>query len=123
MGGRIASQVAAQDAGSPAQSSSFAIRGLVFLGYPLHPPGHPEQRRTAHWPAVRVPALFVAGTRDPFAAPEELREELPRYAGETSVFVVVDGDHSLKVPRRVGRTQEEVIAEVQDAIARWVSMH
>jgi uncharacterized protein len=114
MGGRIASQVAARGAGG------VAVSGLVFLGYPLHPPGKPVQRRTAHWPDVREPALFVQGSRDPFASPEELRTELTRYGGPVRTLIIVDGDHSFKVPRRSGRTQDAIHDEIQDVVADWV---
>ena len=70
MGGRIASQVASQGVSG--------VRGLVFLGYPLHPPGKPEQRRDAHLPAIREPMLFVQGTRDAFGTADEIRALLPR---------------------------------------------
>lgn len=120
MGGRIASQVAARTGAVAAQGFGLALHGLVFLGYPLHPPGRPEQRRTQHWPAVHVPALFVQGSRDAFASPEELRAELPRFGGGTTLLVVDGGDHSLAVPRSSGRRQEEIDAQVQDAIVEWV---
>jgi uncharacterized protein len=123
MGGRIASQVAArlgpEEGEAHPTRPAIALRGLVFLGYPLHPPGKPVQR-TAHWPKVLVPALFVQGSRDPFGAPEELREQLPRFGGETTLLVVDGGGHSLEVPRKAGRPQDDVYAGVQDAIATWV---
>jgi predicted alpha/beta-hydrolase family hydrolase len=126
MGGRIASQVAARietrsTGTTAAQFDPAEIRGLVFLGYPLHPPGRPEQHRTSHWPAIGQPALFVQGSRDPFGAPDELRADLPRFGGATTLLVVEGGDHSLAVPRKSGRTQEGVYAQVQDAIADWVT--
>ena len=71
MGGRIASQVASQ-------GSAAALRGLVFLGYPLHPPGKPEQRRDAHLPAITEPMLFVQGTRDAFGTAAEIQALLAR---------------------------------------------
>lgn len=114
MGGRIASQVVA------AGTDEIAPSGLVFLGYPLHPPGRPDQDRTKHWPAIRVPALFVQGARDPFAEPEELRASVRRFAGAATVVVVDDGDHSFKVPRKGGRSQDAVHAEVQDTIVAWL---
>jgi len=64
-GGRQASMLAAEDPGW--------IDGLLLLAYPLHPPGKPDRQRTAHFPLLRTPSLFVHGTRDPFASPEELR--------------------------------------------------
>jgi uncharacterized protein len=115
MGGRIASQVASQ-----AAQSALDLDGLVFLGYPLHPPGKPEQRRTRHWPDIQLPALFVQGSRDPFASPDELRADLPHFGGDARLMIVEEGDHSLKVPRRSGRTQDSVYAEVQDAVADWI---
>ena len=89
MGGRIASQVAAQ--------GTDGIAGLVFFGYPLHPPGRPEQRRDAHLPAIETPMLFVQGAADTFGNEREITElvsSLPR----ASVQVIGGGDHSFKVP-------------------------
>jgi uncharacterized protein len=114
MGGRIASQAAARG------GSSSGLCGLVFLGYPLHPPGRPEQRRTAHWPDVRLPALFIQGARDAFATPDELRADLSRFGGKATVFIVDGGDHSFRVPRRGLRTQDAVYGDMQDAIVAWV---
>lgn len=114
MGGRIASQVAA-DAGV-----SSELAGLVFLGYPLHPPGQPAKRRSAHWPRVSLPALFVQGTRDAFGTVDELRADLARFAGRATLHVVDGADHSFKVSRSAGRAQADVYAEIQDTIVRWI---
>jgi predicted alpha/beta-hydrolase family hydrolase len=92
MGGRIASQVAASGGFNPAPA------GLIFFGYPLHPPGNPEQRRDRHLPLITVPMLFLHGTRDPFGSREEMRElidELPT----STLSVVEGGDHSLVTGR------------------------
>ena len=70
MGGRIASHVASQGVDD--------MRGLIFLGYPLHPPGRPDQRRDAHLPGITEPMLFVQGTRDQFGTADEIRALLPR---------------------------------------------
>ncbi len=116
------SQSPAPHPGTPSQSPAPpVVAGLVFLGYPLHPPGRPDQRRTAHWPRVRVPALFIQGSRDPFGSPEELREELPHFGGETRLLIVDEGDHSFKVRRQAGRAQAAVYAQVQDWIVEWIS--
>jgi uncharacterized protein len=115
MGGRIASQVAANPAVAP------DLAGLVFLGYPLHPPGRLDQRRTAHWPDVRVPVLFIQGSRDTFASPDELREEMPRLRGRATLVVVEGGDHSFKVPRSARRPQDLAHQEIQQAVADWVA--
>lgn len=111
MGGRIASHVAAQGAAG--------LSGLVFLGYPLHPPGKPQQRRDAHLPSIREPMLFVQGERDEFGSEAEIRELLPRLQCAT-LHVVPGGDHSLKVPARGGISQEDVFRSVCDGIAQWI---
>jgi predicted alpha/beta-hydrolase family hydrolase len=112
MGGRIASHVAAQGVD--------ALAGLVFLGYPLHPPGKPEQRRDAHLPDIREPMLFVQGERDAFGTAREIRELLPRLNGRTALHDVAGGDHSFKVPAKGGRPQNQVFEEIFDAVALWI---
>jgi predicted alpha/beta-hydrolase family hydrolase len=69
---------------------------LLLLAYPLHPPGKPDQKRTEHFPGLRTPALFVHGTRDPFASPEELREALALIPARTELLVVEGAGHDLK---------------------------
>jgi uncharacterized protein len=116
MGGRIASHVATD----PVVSEKLA--GLVFLGYPLHPPGHPDRRRTAHWPGLHLPSLFIQGSRDSFASPDELRSDLSRFGGPSTVLIVEGGDHSFNVTRAAGRAQDLVHAEIHDAIAQWIGI-
>ena len=112
MGGRIASQVVAQ--GAPAD-------GLVFLGYPLHPPGRPDALRDRHLSKVGVPMLFVQGTRDTFAR-ADLLEALVRRLGERATCHRVEGaDHSFAVLKRSGRAAAEVEAEVHGAVLAWLS--
>lgn len=115
MGGRIASQVAASGDGVD------GVRGLVFLGYPLHPPGKPDERRDRHLPNVGVPMLFVQGARDAFGTAEEIRALLPSLA-RAQLFVVDGGDHSFKVPPRLGKP-DEVLARVFDAVAAFVGTY
>ena len=113
MGGRISSHVAAQHV--------EGIAGLVFLGYPLHPPGRPEQRRDAHLPAIREPMLFVQGSRDLFGTADEIRALLPRLNSRAELFEVADGDHSFKVRVKItGRKQEAVFEEIFETVARFV---
>jgi predicted alpha/beta-hydrolase family hydrolase len=114
MGGRIASQIAAGDVAFPAA-------GLVFLGYPLHPPGRPERLRDAHLATVSAPMLFVEGTRDPFCPLETLRRVLERVAAPSTVVVVEDGDHSFKVRKSSGRTAEEALDEAIASVASWIT--
>jgi hypothetical protein len=111
MGGRIASQAVA--GGMPAS-------GLVFLGYPLHPPGKPEQLRDKHFDRVGVPMLFVQGTRDAFARPE-LLEGLLRSLGDRARLLRIEGgDHSFVVPRGAGRQAAEVEAEIARGLVSWL---
>jgi uncharacterized protein len=115
MGGRIASQVAA------AARTELTLTGLVFLGYPLHPPGKPEQLRDAHLKDISAPALFVQGTRDAFGTPEELHAVIKKTGLDATVYVIEGGDHSFKVPKRGGVPQEEVYEKAMDEIARWLT--
>src|SRR5262245_58096782 len=92
MGGRIASQVAAGD--------QEGIAGLVFLGYPLHPPGRPDKLRSKHLPDICAPMLFVQGSHDAFGTPDELRAIFGELDVAADLFVVEGGDHSFKVPKR-----------------------
>jgi predicted alpha/beta-hydrolase family hydrolase len=112
MGGRIASQVAAQ--GAP------GLAGLFFLGYPLHPPGAPDKRRDAHLPDVKERMLFVQGTRDAFGTADEIAALLPSLPRAT-LHVVDDGDHSFNVRvRETGRKPEQVLDTIMDAVAAWM---
>lgn len=107
MGGRMASMVAARQGFAPAPA------GLVFFGYPLHPPGKPEQRRDRHLPAITVPMLFVHGTKDPFGTPEEMTQlvtGLPR----ATLHLVDKGDHSL-----ITRRGQPLSSDVIDLVVNW----
>ncbi|SRR5579871_1731843 len=112
MGGRIASQVAA--------AGQDGIAGLVFLGYPLHPPGRPDKLRSKHLPRIRAPMLFVQGSRDAFGTPDELRAVLEELKVAADFCAVEEGDHSFKVPKRAGRPQDRVYEFVLDEIVRWL---
>jgi predicted alpha/beta-hydrolase family hydrolase len=118
MGGRIASHIAAQDQGR------WDLRGLVFLGYPLHPPGRPDKRRDTHLPSIREPMLFVQGTRDQFGTADDIGSLLPALNPRAALFEVRDGDHSFKVRVKIaGKKQDAVLAEIFDAVAKFVSGH
>jgi len=111
MGGRIASQVAAQ-------GGVGVLKGLIFFGYPLHPPGRFDQMRDAHLPAIQEPMLFVQGGRDPFAVGDEIRALLPRLQRGT-LHEIVGGDHSFRVPGGKEK-QQQAILEALDAAAAWM---
>jgi predicted alpha/beta-hydrolase family hydrolase len=114
MGGRIASMAAAE--GMPSA-------GLVFLGYPLHPPGRPDRIRDAHLDAVSVPMLFVQGTRDTFAQPQLLAAVLARLGPRAQLVAVEGGDHSFRVAGgpRDGAVIAAGLAEPAAAFVRRVT--
>lgn len=113
MGGRIATQVVAGSAALP-------VAGLVALGYPLHPPGKPQQRRDTHLPALRRPLLIVQGSRDTFGTPDEFSEVLARMQPAPLLHVIDGGDHSFKVPRSSGQTAQDVFTHVIDTVTGWI---
>ena len=102
MGGRICSLAAAE---------GLATAGLVLIAYPLHPPGRPERLRTEHFPALDVPCLFVSGTRDPFASPDELEAASALISGPVT-HVWIDG---------AGHELRRVDARVAASVAAWLS--
>ena len=107
MGGRIASHIVA---------AGYAAAGLVFLSYPLHPPGKPEQLRDAHLPEIAVPMLFIQGSRDNFAQPDLLAATIRRLPTAT-LHVVDGGDHGLTVR---GRKADDVNREIVDLTVSWL---
>jgi predicted alpha/beta-hydrolase family hydrolase len=123
LGGRMASHVAAaRDVGDAATDMWWnRLRGLVFLGYPLHPPGKPQQVRVAHLPHIVHPMLVVQGARDAFGTPAELRLFFDVLPAPSEIYVVEQGNHSLEVPKRSGLSQAEVFGAAQDRIVAWIS--
>src|SRR5262245_8211525 len=119
MGGRIASQVAAT-ACEQQDPMAKEIAGLVFLGYPLHPPGQPTKLRTEHLAQIKMPMLFVQGTRDSLGSIDEIAPIIKQLKLPAEIYVIEGGDHSFKAPKKFGRPQEEVFEAAMDAIAEWV---
>lgn len=111
-GGRMASTAQA-DAPLP------GVRGLVFLGFPLHPPGRPGEKRAEHLSGVRVPMLFLQGDRDEFADLALLRPVIERLGDRATLHLIEGGDHSFKVLKRSGRTESDVMAELAETIVDW----
>jgi predicted alpha/beta-hydrolase family hydrolase len=109
MGGRMATHLAAQGVDG--------LCGVVALGYPLHPPGKPEQRRTAHLPSIAVPVLVVQGERDTFGTPGELAPVIASMQAPVRLHVVAGGDHSLTVR---GTPRDAVYASVCAAVVGWM---
>jgi uncharacterized protein len=83
--------------------------GLLLLSYPLHPPGKPEQKRTAHFPELRIPLLFVHGTKDPFGSIEELREAMALIPARTDLLAIEGAGHDLK---RAGGMAPEILTRL-----------
>ena len=114
-GGRMTSQAQSRD-------PLPGVRGLVFLGFPLHAPGRPGDRRGEHLNDVTVPMLFLQGTRDALADLDLIRGVTTRLGPRATLHVLEGGDHSFKVLKRSGRKSEDVINELAEAIAGWGSL-
>jgi hypothetical protein len=112
-GGRMTSQ-------AQAESALPGVRGLAFLGFPLHPAGKPGVERAAHLRQIHVPMLFVSGDRDALAEPHLLRPVIAELGDRATLHVIRDGDHSLKVRASSGRSSAEAEAEALDAMAEWM---
>ena len=110
MGGRMASHVAAQ--------KTEGLAGIIFFGYPLHPPGNPQKRRDAHLPDIAEPMLFVQGSRDTFGTAAEIRALLPSLTRAT-LYEVAGGDHSLKASSNTAK-QDDVMERVLDETVAWM---
>jgi predicted alpha/beta-hydrolase family hydrolase len=115
MGGRYCSMVVG-DADDP-----LPALGLVMLSYPLHAAGRPEQPRTAHFPMVRVPVLFVSGTRDSMAGRADLTQAAKAVRGKVAFHWVDTADHGYRPLKASGRTAGDVLTEVADATVGWVA--
>lgn len=112
MGGRISSHVAADN-------PPHELKGLVFLGYPLHAPKKPAVKRAEHLSQIPIPMLFLQGTRDDLADLTLLTPIVEQLGPSAAMHIVEGGNHSFKVLKRSGRTDDEVMAELADAIERW----
>jgi len=111
-GGRMTSTAQAEDPLS-------GVRGLVFLGFPLHPPGRPGDKRAEHLAQVRIPMLFLQGDRDEFADLNLLKPVVKRLGAGATLYLVEGGDHSFHVLKRSGRTDADVMTELVQAIVDW----
>ena len=116
-GGRIASMAVAD---------GLDAAGVLFYGYPLHPPGKPDQLRVSHWPKVSVPCLFLQGTRDSFSEPELLDENLRRFPRRAKVHFVEGGDHSLRIAKSAAkdgkaRSAPDVVAGLGEIVDIWAN--
>jgi predicted alpha/beta-hydrolase family hydrolase len=112
LGGRISSHVVASDA-------PVVIKGLIFLGYPLHAPRKPNVKRSEHLSSIRVPMLFLQGTRDDLADLELFEPIINQLGPIATLHKVQGGDHSFNVLKRSGRNEHEVMQELAEAISTW----
>ena len=115
-GGRMTSQ-------AQAASPLPGVRGLVFLGFPLHPAGKPSSERAAHLADVAVPMLFLQGSRDELAELALLQPVVAQLGARATLRVFDHADHSFHVPARSGRKDADVLAEAFNAIAAWIDGH
>lgn len=111
-GGRMASQAQAK---APLQG----VRGLAFLGFPLHPAGRPSQDRAAHLFDVQIPMLFLQGTRDTLASLDQIEPLCKELGGRATLKLFADADHSFHVPARTGRKDAQVLGDMISAFAAW----
>lgn len=96
------------------------VRGLAFLGFPLHPPGKPGDERGDHLAEIDIPMLFIQGTRDEFAKLELLEPVCERLGNLATLDLVEGGNHSFRVPKAAGRKPAEVLADLADKLAAWL---
>jgi predicted alpha/beta-hydrolase family hydrolase len=96
------------------------VRGLIFLGFPLHPPGRPSEERAAHLLDVKIPMLFLQGDRDEFAELRLLQSVIDKLGSRATLKLFPDADHSFHVPARTGRKDSEVRAEMLDVMKNWM---
>jgi predicted alpha/beta-hydrolase family hydrolase len=114
-GGRMTSQ-------AQAESPMPGVLGLIFLGFPLHPPGRPSGDRAEHLLEVKVPMLFLQGSRDEFASLDLLEPLISRLGSRATLRLFPEADHSFHVPKRSGRTDEEISTEMLEAMAAWMDL-
>ena len=112
-GGRMTSQ-------AQAKASLQGVRGLAFLGFPLHPAGRPAQDRAKHLFGVQIPMLFLQGTRDTLVSLAELEPLCKKLGSLATLKLFADADHSFHVPKRTARTDAQVLGEVMDALVAWL---
>jgi predicted alpha/beta-hydrolase family hydrolase len=111
-GGRMTSQAQAAE-------PLPGVRGLVFFGFPLHPPGKPGTSRADHLDQVRIPSLFLQGSRDEFAQLDLLQAVVERLGTRATLHLIEGGDHSFKVKKSSGKTEQDVLQELAGAMRTW----
>jgi predicted alpha/beta-hydrolase family hydrolase len=110
MGGRMASYI----------TDEKRVSGLFFLGYPLHPPGKPDQLRDEHLYSIDVPMFFASGIKDPFARLDLLTKTIQKIGKRATTTFVKDGGHSFEVSKKSGRSSSEILSLVADDLLNWL---
>lgn len=113
-GGRMSSQ-------AQALAPLAGVAGLIFLGFPLHAAGQPDDSRARHLVEIHLPMLFLQGTRDALATPAKLQPVIDRLGVRATLHWLEDADHSMHVPARSGRSDRQVIDEMLDAVLLWLA--
>jgi uncharacterized protein len=112
-GGRMTSQ-------TQAEAPLPGVRGLIFLGFPLHPANQPSDDRALHLSGIRIPMLFLQGTRDPLAEMTLLAATVRRLGDSATLVPIGGADHSFHVTARSGTTDAQVLADALDELAAWI---
>jgi predicted alpha/beta-hydrolase family hydrolase len=116
MGGRMTSLAASEQ-------KLEAVRGLIFFGFPLHPPKRPSIKRAEHLQLVKLPILFLQGTRDDLADLTLLRPICESLGPQTTLHIIEGADHSFHVLKRSGKTDSQVLAELSTTVKAWTTAH
>ena len=116
MGGRMSSLAASEQ-------KLEAVRGLIFFGFPLHPPKHPSTQRAQHLQLVNLPMLFLQGTRDDLADLTLLRPICDSLGPQTTLRIIEGADHSFHVLKRSGQTDSQVLSELSSTVKAWTASH
>jgi predicted alpha/beta-hydrolase family hydrolase len=112
-GGRMTSQ-------AQSKAPLPGVKGIAFLGFPLHPDGKPSTERAAHLADIAIPMLFLQGTRDKLADLGHLKPVIERLGPKATLHEVEGGDHSFAVLKKSGRTNDEALTEVLDTLVAWI---
>jgi predicted alpha/beta-hydrolase family hydrolase len=123
LGGRMTSHALSGAPGAGATDTAMRVRGVVFFGFPLHPPGRPGTKRAEHLERVAVPMLFLQGTRDTLADLELMQPLCAKLAPRATLHIVDTADHSFHVLKRSGTTDADVLRELARTTASWADSH
>lgn len=121
LGGRMTSQALAETSRAGMGRLTSCVRGVIFFGFPLHPPGRPGTSRADHLGRLEVPMLFLQGTRDTFADLTLLRPLCASLGSRVQLSIVEAADHSFHVPKRTGRTDADIIRDLARTAASWAA--